>query len=260
MQIDSTRRGVLPEMRAPVPFSCRKGTVRGWKVAIPGGHPLATPAVAQGRLFLGGGFGSYEFYCLNAETGELLWQYQTNDDGPTAAVVEDQFVAFNTESCELEVLTVDGKAVWKQWLGDPLMSMPAIANGRVFMAYPDTRHGGQHYLACFDVAAGQQLWRTPIVGEIITAPVLAEEKVFCATLDGTLYCCRQSDGSVVWHEGSNATSSPVVVDGQCYFSQRKETRTEGAQPVSQQTEHCAVRGSSPRAATREYGSTRRKAD
>ena len=228
MQIDPTRRGVLPEMRAPVPFSCRNGSVRGWKVAIPGGHPLATPAVAQGRLFLGGGFGSYEFYCLDAETGELRWQYQTSDDGPTAAVVEDPFVAFNTESCELEVLTVDGKAVWKTWLGDPLMSMPAMANGRVFMAYPDTRHGGQYYLACFDVAAGQQLWRTPIVGEIITAPVLAEEKVFCATLDGTLYCCRQGDGSIVWHESSNVTSSPVVVDGQCYFSQAQGDADRGS--------------------------------
>ena len=30
----------------------------------------------------------------------------------------------STESCEIEILTLDGKPVWKKWLGDPLMSMP----------------------------------------------------------------------------------------------------------------------------------------
>jgi outer membrane protein assembly factor BamB len=46
---------------------------------------LATPAVVDGKVFLGGGFGSYEFYALDAKTGKLLWQYRTGDDGPTAA-------------------------------------------------------------------------------------------------------------------------------------------------------------------------------
>jgi hypothetical protein len=32
----------------------------------------------------------------------------------------------NTESCELEVLTTAGRHLWKQWLGDPLMSNDAL--------------------------------------------------------------------------------------------------------------------------------------
>src|SRR5439155_819024 len=81
----------------------------------------------------------HEFYAFDALTGKKLWLYRTGDDGPTAAVVEDGYVAFNTESCELEIITMDGKRVWKKWLGDPLMSMPAISKGRVYMAYPDTK-------------------------------------------------------------------------------------------------------------------------
>ena len=167
---------------------------------FPGQRPLATPAVADGRVFVGGGFGSYEFYALDAGSGDILWEYQTSDDGPTAAVVDEGFVVFNTESCELEVLTVEGQPVWKKWLGDPLMSMPAVAAGRIFMAYPNSRGDHRHYLACFDLRTGTEYWKQPIEGEIITAPVLAEGHVHFATLDGTLHRVRQSDGHIEWKE------------------------------------------------------------
>ncbi len=260
MQIDPKRRGKLPKVDRPINLRRPEGTLGGWRLEIPGKRPLATAAVVNNRVFLGGGFGSYEFYCLDAEAGTLLWQYQTHDDGPTAAVVWEDYVVFNTESCELEVLTIAGKSVWKQWLGDPLMSMPAIAQGRIFMAYPDTRGDHEHYLSCFDITDGRSLWRSRISGEIITAPVLAEDAVYLATLDGTLYCFAQNSGVLRWQEDCNATSSPVVVDGQCYFTQRKPVPGKTASSDVQQTEHCAKRTICPKSPIHVYGSTSRIAD
>ncbi len=261
MQIDPQQRGKLPNVDPPIPYTSEDGRITGWRGTIPGGRPLATPAVVDGRVFLGGGFGSYDFYAFDAKSGKVSWQYQTNDDGPTAAVVEDGYVAFNTESCELEVLTVEGKPVWKRWLGDPLMSMPAIGKGRVYMAYPDSKGDRQHYLACFDLKTGTQFWRTPISGEIITAPTLADSHVYLTTLNGTLYCIHQRDGRLVWQDPRNATSSPVVVGGQCYFSQREEISlaAAGRQGV-QQTEHSARRQAAAKAATRAYRTTRSPAE
>jgi outer membrane protein assembly factor BamB len=260
MKIDPKQRGHLPRVDQPSPFVSPDGRFRGWRLSIPGGHSLATPAVVDGRVFLGGGFGSYEFYAFDACDGRLAWQYQTSDDGPTAAAVAEGHVVFNTESCELEVLTAEGTPVWKKWLGDPLMSMPAVAAGRVYMAYPDSRGDRQHYVACFDLKTGQDYWKQPIEGEIITAPVLAGGKVHFATLGGTLYCLRQEDGSVEWQEPRNATSSPVVWEGECFFSQRQEV-AEGdpARPDVQQAEHLAARRMRD-AAFRHYAGTARKAD
>ena len=260
MQIDPKQRGKLPKVGTPQPFICQAASVRGWQLTIPGGRPLATPAIVDGRVFLGGGFGSYEFYCLEAQTGRLLWQYQTNDDGPTAAVVDDGHVVFNTESCELEVLTLEGKSVWKRWLGDPLMSMPAVMNGRVFMAYPDTHGDGEHYLACFELLSGQPVWRTRIDGEVITAPVLSGQEVFFTTLDGTLHCCCQKTGNVLWREVACATSSPTVNQGQCYFSQRREVPSDATSEGSRQTEHCARRANTTYGPTHVYAKTSRPAD
>jgi outer membrane protein assembly factor BamB len=260
MKADPGRMRDRSQRIEPTPFLSPDGRFRGWKVDIPGKHTLATPAVVDGRVFLGGGFGSYEFYAFDAANGSLLWEYQTSDDGPTAAVVDEDHVVFNTESCELEVLTVAGEPVWKKWLGDPLMSMPAVGNGRIYMAYPDSQGDRRHYLACFDLRTGQEYWREPIEGEIITAPILAEDHVHFATLGGTLYRVRQKDGHVEWKEPRKATSSPVVWEGECYFSQREEVA--GGNPDSgevYQTEHLGTRRVHE-AVYRQYAATSRKAD
>jgi outer membrane protein assembly factor BamB len=261
MKLDPRLRGQLPRVEPSVPFTSPNGRIKGWKVTIPGRRPLATPAVVDSRVFLGGGFGSYDFYAFDAGTGNVAWQYQTEDDGPTAAAVQDGYVAFNTESCELEVLTVTGQPVWKKWLGDPLMSMPALERGRVYMAYPDSRGDRQHYLACFDLRTGREYWKRAISGEIITAPVLADGHVYLTTLDGTLSCFQQDDGTRRWQEPKNATSSPVVWNHQCYFSQRQEVPLDvaGKQGV-QQWEHVAARGAEAGAGTRPYRATARAAD
>jgi outer membrane protein assembly factor BamB len=261
MQINPKLRGKLPPVNPPVPFRTEDKAIKGWKVAIPGGRPLATPAVVDGLVFLGGGFGSYEFYAFDAATGLVAWQYQTNDDGPTAAVVSEGHVAFNTESCELEVLTMEGRPVWKRWLGDPLMSMPALGGGRVYVAYPDSRGDHQHYLGAFDLRTGQELWKQRLNGEVITAPVLAEGHVYLATLDGTLYCFGQDNGTPVWKEAKNATSAPAVWKGQCYFSQRCESAPGPAGTgTPQQAEYVAARGLGADAKTVPFPCTGTSAD
>jgi outer membrane protein assembly factor BamB len=234
MKIDPLLRGQMPEIGAAEPFTAVGSHVYGWQVRIPGNRPLATPAVASGKVYIGGGFGSYEFYAFHADTGSLAWRYQTEDDGPTAAVVAEERVVFNTESCELEVLTEAGERVWKLWLGDPLLSMPAVGTGRVFIAYPDSRGDRRHYLAAFALHDGRELWRSPIPGELITCPVLADGHVYATTLDGTLSCFEQASGALLWTEQKDATSSPAVWKGQCYFSQRTEEQKKTAAGVETQ--------------------------
>lgn len=115
-------------------FSKTKG---GYQVQFPSKAPIPTPAVYKGKIYVGGGFQSREFYCLKADTGELIWGFDLDDDGPSAPAVEDDVVIYNTESCTIFAHDANtGKLLWSYWLGDPLMSSPTIASGRVFAAYP----------------------------------------------------------------------------------------------------------------------------
>jgi len=225
----------------PVPFHPSDSRISGWRLSIPGGHPLATPAIADGKLYLGGGFGSHEFYSFDAISGRHAWTYHTADDGPTAAVVENGLIAFNTESCELEILTTRGRPIWKKWLGDPLMSMPAMADGRVYMAFPDSRGRGTYYLAAFDLNGGGEIWRAALPGEIITAPVIDGDRIYAATVGGMMVALNRRDGSRIWEEERNATSAPAIWNGQTYFSRREAV-------ASQQTELVATRPAAPASA------------
>jgi Ca-activated chloride channel family protein len=237
--------GPAPPIAAPVPITTKEGK-KGWKVVIPGNRPLATPAVMDGKVFVGGGFGSHEFYAFDAKSGKKLWLYRTGDDGPTAAVVQDGYIAFNTESCELEIITMEGRPVWKKWLGDPLMSMPAVDQGKVYMAYPNSKGDRRHYVACFDLKTGKEHWKQPIPGDIITAPVVDGGKLYVATLEGTLSCFQLADGKLAWKDKKNTTSSVTVWNGQCYFSRRTaEQIAQAGKQITIQSEALAIQPVTP---------------
>ncbi len=202
----------------PTPVHTTDGTT-GWQVDLGGGRPLATPAVVDGVVYVGGGFGSREFYALDAHTGASRWAVRVSDDGPTAAVVSDGVVAFNTESCTLFVVDArTGQTLWSRWLGDPLMSQPSILDGRLFMAFPG---GGGHRLVAFELRTGRELWRVPIAGDIVSAPVAYGDSVFATTFDGTVYRVRAADGGLVWQEAYRATSAPWLYGDQVYVSHRE---------------------------------------
>ncbi|HYK39656.1 MAG TPA: PQQ-binding-like beta-propeller repeat protein [Candidatus Eremiobacteraceae bacterium] len=217
----------------------------GWVLRLPEGRPIATPAYDDGMLFVGGGYGSHEFYAIDAETGRIIWKIQTGDDGPTAAVVSDGYVAFNTESCTLIVVDEKtGKIVWQEWLGDPLMSQPAIDEGVLYMAYPGGQRessqkerrnkfhprpatpGGGHRFLALDLETGRHIWQQQIAADVITAPVISDGTVYFTTFDGTSYALNAEDGEVVWVKKDASTSAPVIYENQVIQTKKEKRGSE----------------------------------
>lgn len=223
-------------------------TESGFMVSLPSNAPIPTPTVYQGNLYVSGGFHSKEFYCLKADTGELVWGMNLDDDGPTAAVCEDDVVAFNTESCTLFVLDAKtGKHLWSYFLGDPLTSTPTIANGRIFTSYPaagrgegDMPNNGKapekrkndakaktgppcsHVLAAFELKTGKILWQRWIESDVMSAPVAVEKELYATSFAGVVYKFNQDDGKILSAVKSRATSAPVVVGKNVYLTRRTD--------------------------------------
>jgi Ca-activated chloride channel family protein len=215
----------------------------GWVVRVPGGSSIPTPAFADGMIFVSGGYSSHEFYAFNADTGDLVWKMDTGDWGPTAGVVEAGYLAFNTVSTTLSVVDEKtGKLVWRKWLGDPLLSQPAISKGRLFMAYPAGQRGRNqqlsnvpakqgeapataresHRLLAVDLKTGRDLWEQPIPGEVISAPVVSGDTVYFTCFDGTSFALNAADGKVLWKKKESATSAPVIAGGQVMITRREQ--------------------------------------
>jgi outer membrane protein assembly factor BamB len=145
-------------------------------------------------------------------------------------------VAFNTESCTLVVVDERrGRVIWQEWLGDPLMSQPAIDRGVLFMAHPaatgrplkpvefhprPASPGGSHRLLAAELSTGRHIWEQEISGDVITAPVISDGTVYFTTFGGTSYALNAADGSVVWVKVNAATSAPVIANGQLYETRK----------------------------------------
>src|SRR5439155_16446909 len=146
---------------------------------------LATPAVAAGKVFIGGGFGSSEFYALDAQTGASAWTHRPRQEyhydeiyggsSPTAAVVDGEHVVFNTRFGEPVILTLDGKDLSRRGpMYVPsfnfLVSIPALVEGKVYASSTRAEEmykpNAPRHLVCFDVAAGRELWKHKIAGDV----------------------------------------------------------------------------------------------
>lgn len=218
--------------RIPVPHPPRGASARfnfgegrrGWVTALPRAELLTSPAFHEGRVFLGGGFASHRFYAFDAYSGELSWSVAAPDGGPTAAIVEDDKIIFNTESCTLFVADSEsGDLLWSRWLGDPLMSQPAASDGLVFSAYP--KDGG-HEFGAFRLSDGEPVWATPIAADVIQAPQVVGRSVYFATMDGTAYRLDTRTGAVRWSRDVGA-SSAVWVDRENLLVARRTGTARG---------------------------------
>ncbi len=202
-------------------------TQDGFSIQLGSYTNIPTPAVINGHVYMSGGFGSKQYYSFNAQTGKLDWAIDLDDDGPSSPAVEDGIIVFNTESCTIfacDLLT--GKQVWSYWLGDPLMSMPTIANGIVYTSYPAYYEGKAlktkpdstdhqldifptHVLIAFDLKTGNILWQKWIDSDIMSAPVAKDDYIYVTTFSGALYKIKQKTGAIMEAKAIRATSAPV---------------------------------------------------
>ena len=211
----------------------------GFNVRFASGSQVTTPAVYDGMLFVSGGFSSRELYAFDARSGKPVWALDLEDDGPSAPACADGVCVINTESCTLFVVSAKtGDLVWSKWLGDPLMSAATISKGRVFAAYPVSDVIGEgrpeeatHALAAFDLKTGKVLWQKWIDGDVISSPVAVGDKVWASTFSGTVYEMEAASGKILSARLSKATSAPVLVAGNLYFSRRDDVGGQAGESI-----------------------------
>jgi len=214
-------------VRADVPVPPRGGAVAfqlpderpAWIAAIPDTVQLPAVAYGDGRIYISGGFESTTFYALDATTGHIEWA-TTNleDNGPTAAVYDDDRVLFNTESCTLFALDAKtGKRLWHRYLGDPTLSQIAVADGLVYASHPAPE--GQQ-LTAYHVTTGAAVWTRTITTELLSAPVIAGDAVYVSTVGGMTFRFARATGAVRWAKPLHATAAPWVVGNALYVTRR----------------------------------------
>ena len=211
----------------------------GFEVQLPSGAPVTTPTVYANLVMVSGGFRSKEFHALRLNTGEPVWGLHLDDDGPSTAACAERVCVWNTESCTIFAVQAEtGEMLWSLWLGDPLMSAPTIAGGKVFTAYPASAGNrppdASHALIALDLKTGRIEWQRWIDADVMSAPVAHGGMLYVATLAGTLYKIDQKSGTILAAKARRVTSAPVIDDSGVYYTRRVDA------PASQAPEEAVA--------------------
>ncbi|HUY75220.1 MAG TPA: PQQ-binding-like beta-propeller repeat protein, partial [Ktedonobacterales bacterium] len=151
----------------------------------------ATPvyAVVNGTPELFEGVKNGLFYCLNATTGVVVWQYDTGNRGDSgiysSAAYYNGVVYFGGFKTLYALNAADGSVAWTYQPVGTIVSSPAIANG---VLYVGTESG---YLAALSTDAApvkRELWYHRFTNlTIYGSPAVSNGAVYIAVSDGNLY-------------------------------------------------------------------------
>ncbi len=148
----------------------------------------ATPAYAvlNGTPYLFEGVKNGLFYCLNATTGAVVWQYDTGNRGDSgiysSAAYANGVVYFGGYKTLFALNASTGALVWTVQPVGTVVSSPAYANG---VLYTTTESG---YIVALNPADGSRVWYTRFLNTpIYSSPVISNGVLYASVSDGYLY-------------------------------------------------------------------------
>ena len=95
---------------------------------------------------------------------------------------------------------------WASPIGGKLTSLVA-ANGKIYVARQQT-----HTLFALDAETGETVWSYTTGGKIDSPPTVDRGLVLFGSVDGHLYCVRESDGELVWRFRAGTEDRLAVVE------------------------------------------------
>ena len=121
-----------------------------WRTNIPDDFIWGAPTVANDRVYVLGTY--FYLYCLDANTGTLLWTFQAY--GSCSPMVVDDKLYFGCSPGAKEgfycLNATTGDEIWVFEEGSFPGCTPAIADGKVYI--------GNHDLYCLDAETGDEIW------------------------------------------------------------------------------------------------------
>lgn len=195
-----------------------------------GGMPIAidctdsSPAVAGDKVYIGSG--DHNVYCLDWETGKLIWKFPTGGGINSSPAVVGGRVYIGSYDGMLYCLDAqNGNFIWKFPTGPGLLfckgvdCAPAIGGAidklgrRVYIGARD----GSVY--CLAAKSGKLIWKFSTGWGVHSSPAVVDGKVYIGSYDDKFYCLDAKSGKLKWsYVAGPVWSSPAVANGEVYVA------------------------------------------
>jgi len=174
----------------------------------------SSPAVVGGVAYFSSTDGNV--HALNANTGTLLWSYDTgSNDNPMAsspAVMKGVVYIGSVIGNVYALDAASGDKLWRYTTGGDVWSAPAVVDGVVYVTSFDQN------IYALDAASGDKLWSYATDGYIYSSPAVANGVVYVGTAGNSIYALNANTGAFLWSytTGNQVGSSPAVANGVVY--------------------------------------------
>jgi len=186
--LSSSNYGVANNNNAQIPYSAAYGGVNGayapdiisyanWHFTA-GGPIEGSPVADNGMVYFGALDG--KIYAVNANTGTLVWTFQTQYRVQSTPCVTGGVLYTGADDGYVYALNaLNGTELW---------SMPAFQPG-----------SGGPFTQAFWVSAWQPR----------SSPVMWNNRLYVGSLDGNLYCIDPATGTPKWHMAAGNVTYPI---------------------------------------------------
>jgi eukaryotic-like serine/threonine-protein kinase len=133
--------------------------------------------------------------------------------------LDDNRLLFGTEGGSFYAIDArDGRELWRQAAGSPVLSTPAVLGSRAYFTTWDNA------LHAIDVASGRELWRAdlgPTLGTndyweyYVSSPVIVDDRLYVGSGSGRVFALDPESGRIAWSADLRARvrTTPLVVPG-----------------------------------------------
>lgn len=200
---------------------------------------ISSPCLADGRLYIGEGFhedANCKLYCLNADTGQKVWDFETGSHVESSPVVADGKVYFGAGDDGIYCVDAKtGKEVW-HFPGLHVDATPVVHNGRLYVGSGVGDVVKQPAIVCIDVGSGQRLWQHEQKLPVWGSPVLVGDLVYFGLANGRINQSDPTDpqgevlavktetGAEIWRfkARDGVLAQPTADRGRIYFGSRDQ--------------------------------------
>ena len=185
-----------------------------WEFYVGSSWGVVSPAYLDGKVYIGSGNGG--FYCLDAETGDLIWSKRAREYGTTNLSIDEDYFYVGTSSGGVYCHDrMNGEVAWNYEHNCPIYMTPALAYDRVFFGTEE----GAFY--CLDRNTGEKKWERQTGERILSHVIVADEKVLVGTQEGNLYMMDAFSGKVIssYALGGSGISSLILSHGKMFVGE-----------------------------------------
>lgn len=197
-----------------------------WMVQT-GAGIYCSPAVADGRVFVGDDMGRLTAYSL--KNGKKLWSFEAGKRIVGTPAADEGVVVFGSADRQIYGLsTADGHQLWSVKAEEPVLGAVSIAQGIAYIGASD------HTFRAIDIHTGKVVWAyNQVKGYIETKPLINDSLVIFGAWDNTLYALNKDNGHELWKWTGGITGMhyspaavwPVAANGKVFIADPQRALT-----------------------------------